>query len=110
MKKAAQLLKYQAVLCAVPEKALQAVGEQPPDLIIADLSLLVETGRQNFIDGVRQAPGGADIPVVTISAGDGETDEIRSRQIGAQQHLRKPLTLECLEKVVSQYTRRENGL
>ncbi len=110
MKKAAQLLKHQAVLCAVPEKALQAVREQPPDLIVADLSLLVEADLQSFVEGVRQAPGGADIPVVTISAGNGETDELRSHQMGAQQHLRKPLTLECLEKVVTQYTRWENGL
>lgn len=108
MQKAAQLLKHKVILCAAAETALQAVAHQRPDLIMADLSLL-EMGSMNFVEKLHETPDGARIPVVTISAGRSDTDEMKSRQIGALQHLRKPLTLDRLEQILAQYTRREDG-
>ena len=72
------------------EEALAIVARRPPQLILLDLMMPVMDGFK-FLHALRERPGGADIPVVVLTARDLNADEQRQLE-GADRVLQKGQT------------------
>lgn len=77
------------------EAALDAIAEQSPDIIVADIRLPGADGIA-LVENVRSLPGGDDIPVLLMSAYG------RPRNHRATRFLAKPFELARFERVVEE--------
>ena len=85
--------------------ALKAVSEDPPGLVLLDLSL-------PFIDGLevcrllRGRTAGSTIPIIMVTARVSETDRISGLELGADDYVTKPFSLRELVARVRAVLRR----
>ena len=80
---------YQVVLAAAGEAGVAAFVRQPPDCVLLDIQMPGMDGVA-VCQRVRELPGGADVPVVFLTAQrDVETFD-RARQAGGDDFLTKP--------------------
>jgi CheY-like chemotaxis protein len=90
----AQVLRdegYEVVLAATGVQAMQIVGHQCVDLILADLDLILHTGT-SVVRAVRQlAPG---LPVLILTANATQDAQRSAQRLGADDFLNKPLDLD----------------
>lgn len=88
---------YQVSLAATGSAAVEAVGEDPPDLMILDLMLPKKDGFQ-VLREVRSE--GYRFPVIILTAKGEETDKVRGFRLDADHYVTKPFGLmELLERV-----------
>lgn len=82
---------FQVVEAEDGEKALAAIHEEPPDLILMDLSIPIVDGwectRRLKADAVTQA-----IPIIALTAHAMRGDEDRARAAGCDGYLTKPIS------------------
>ena len=71
-------------------RATELAAKQLPNLILMDLSLPKMDGWE-ATQRIRANPATAHIPVVALSAFDRSTDLERSREVGCNSHLTKPI-------------------
>ncbi len=76
-------------------QALDAILKRRPDLVLSDLMMPVMDGLQLLIE-LRRNPDTSTIPVVLLSARDGEESSIASLQAGADDYLIKPFSAQQL--------------
>lgn len=69
------------------DEAMQAVRRQRPDLVVLDLGLPKTPGMD-----VARALTGEDIPVIMLTARDGEVDRILGLELGADDYVTKPFS------------------
>ncbi len=86
--------------------ALRAVEEQPPDLIVLDISLPRLDGWQ-VIERVRET---SRVPIIVVTARGSEADKVRGLAIGADDYVTKPLSFAELVARIAAALRRSNGL
>ena len=87
------------------ERALSLVEQQQPDLILLDIMLPDMDGFQ-VCQEVRRF---SDVPIVMLSARDGEVDKVRGLEMGADDYITKPFShLELLARVRAVMRRYEN--
>jgi DNA-binding response OmpR family regulator len=84
------------VVCADDgEKALEAIAEQPPDLLVLDVMMPRKDGfmvlKEMKSAGVREAT-----KVLVLTARTAEIDWLRGYKLGADQYLTKPFDNEAL--------------
>jgi two-component system CheB/CheR fusion protein len=85
------------------DEALDIARRKSFDLVISDISMPRMDGYQ-LLQGLREVPGMADVPVVALT-GYGRTNDIeRTREQGFAAHLTKPLDLDKLLQIVRRLT------
>lgn len=72
------------------EQALQAISEQPPDLVLLDVMMPGLNGYQ-VVERIKADPDTAHIPVVLVTALDSTLDRVRGLDAGADEFLSKPV-------------------
>lgn len=75
------------------EKAIQAVDEKLPDLIILDITMPGISGFE-YCTMLKKNPKTADIPIVFISAVDSRSERIKGFELGAVDFISKPFDIE----------------
>jgi two-component system, OmpR family, KDP operon response regulator KdpE len=77
---------YQVDLAATGEEALEAAADQPPDVVVLDLSLPGIDGLQ-VIQGLR---GWTRVPIIVLSVREREADKVAALDAGADDYVTKP--------------------
>ncbi len=77
--------------CATGEEALRCAAEQPPALVLLDVGLPDVMGFEVF-KRLRAQPGGADLPVVFLTARSDEIDRVVGLELGADDYVAKPFS------------------
>jgi two-component system KDP operon response regulator KdpE len=77
---------YQALTAATGEAALAAVEAHRPDCIVLDLGLPGIDG----LEVLRRLRTWTDVPVVVLTAVDGERDKVTALDLGADDYVTKP--------------------
>jgi two-component system KDP operon response regulator KdpE len=85
------------------EEAIRLIGDVSPDLLILDLGLPKKSG----LDVLRSLRSWSDIPVIIVSARDGDPDKIAALDEGADDYLTKPFSIgELMARVRAALRRR----
>ncbi len=90
-------------------QALEILGESNPDLILLDWMLPDFSGPQ-LIKKIRNSSVHKEVPIIMLTARDGEEDKIEGLDIGADDYMTKPVSLEELLARVRALIRRSQGL
>lgn len=77
--------------CATGEEALRCAAEQLPALVLLDVGLPDIMGFEVF-KRLRAQPGGADLPVVFLTARSDEIDRVVGLELGADDYVAKPFS------------------
>ncbi len=78
------------------EQALKMMEQDPPDLVLLDIVLPGADGFETCQE-IRRI---SDVPIVMLSARDGEVDKVRGLEMGADDYITKPFShLELLARV-----------
>jgi DNA-binding response OmpR family regulator len=88
--------------------ALKAITDAPPDLMILDLNLPVLSGSE-VCRIVRSRPATAALPIIMLTARTGESDRISGLDLGADDYVTKPFSLQELAARVRAVLRRRHG-
>lgn len=91
------------------EQALEFLGKINPDLILLDWMLPNLTGPQ-LIKKIRKNPVQKDIPIIMLTARSEEADKIEGLEVGADDYMSKPISLQELHARIKALIRRSQGL
>ncbi len=80
---------YQVAVARDGEEALRLIGDFGPDLIILDLGLPKISG----VEVLRSLRSWSDVPVIIVSARNGDPDKIAALDAGADDYLTKPFSI-----------------
>ena len=83
---------YRVTLAEDGEAALEALGSQPPDVLVLDL---VMPGIDGF-EVLRQTRTWSELPIIVLSARGEERDKVQALDLGADDYLTKPFGMEEL--------------
>jgi DNA-binding response OmpR family regulator len=86
-------------------EAVQTFETERPDLIVLDLMLPVLTG----IDVCRRIRAASQVPILMLTARDGEVDRVVGLEMGADDYVTKPFSLRELVARVRALLRRAEG-
>ncbi|MGQ9860752.1 MAG: PAS domain S-box protein [Thiobacillaceae bacterium] len=98
----ARLPGVRLLLAKTPEDGLRLAAEHTPDLILLDIHLPGMDGYQ-VLERLKAMPGGADIPIVAVSADAMPEHMARARAAGFCDYLTKPLDVDRLYRVLGEY-------
>jgi CheY-like chemotaxis protein len=71
-----------------------------PDLIILDINI-PEVSGLDMVEFLRRRPESKDIPIVMLSSEAADTVVDKALELGADSYIRKPVTLQELEKAMT---------
>lgn len=92
--------KVEVIVATSGESALEAVADEPPDLILLDIEMPEMDGFQ-VLHHLKSDPATTHIPVVFLSARSGSIDMNQGLAMGAADYITKPFTtFMVLEKVM----------
>ncbi|HTM21181.1 MAG TPA: response regulator transcription factor [Kofleriaceae bacterium] len=92
-----RLAGYAPLVCGDAEEAQRIIDEEPPALVLLDINLPGKTGLDLLAD-LRGA--GHPIPIIVLSARQGEYDKVGALRLGADDYITKPFALaELLARV-----------
>lgn len=96
-----QMLGHRVIEATDGREAIEAVKREKPDLILMDLALPIMDGVA-ATRRIREMDGVSEIPVVCVTA---HSEKYRDEAIkaGANQIVRKPVDMEDLKPILSQY-------
>jgi DNA-binding response OmpR family regulator len=98
---------FRVVQAATGERGIQAVRDQRPRMVILDVGL------PGGIDGLevcrRLRAAGGDVPILMLTARDGEIDRVLGLELGADDYLTKPFAPRELVARVKAILRRTDG-
>jgi len=83
---------YQVITASSGEEALDQVGKQVPDLIILDLVMPGLTG----LDVCRRIREFSAVPIIVLSAKGSDSDKIAALDLGADDYITKPFSMDEL--------------
>jgi two-component system, chemotaxis family, response regulator PixG len=86
-----------------PFKILPTLIRNKPDLILLDLLMPVVNGYE-VCEQIRKTPRLKDIPVIILTGKDGWIDRMRSKLVGADGFLTKPVSPQALLRIIEKYT------
>ncbi|MBK0393721.1 two-component system response regulator CreB [Ramlibacter algicola] len=99
---------YQPVWCATAEQAMAEFQAQLPALAILDVGLPDRNGFELFKQ-LQALPGGADVPMLFLTARSDEIDRVVGLELGADDYIAKPFSPRELVARVRTILRRSNG-
>jgi two-component system phosphate regulon response regulator PhoB len=82
---------FTVCVAADGEQALEAVAEEPPDLVLLDWMLPHLSGIE-ICRRIRRDPATRDLPVIMLTAKGEEADRIRGLDTGADDYVTKPFS------------------
>ena len=80
---------YDVVLAATGEEALTEAAADAPDLVLLDLGLPSLDG----VDVIRGLRGWTSIPIIVLSARDGDASKVAALDAGADDYVTKPFSI-----------------
>jgi two-component system KDP operon response regulator KdpE len=83
---------YQVITASSGEEALDQVSKQVPDLIILDLVMPVLTG----LDVCRRIREFSEVPIIVLSAKGSDSDKVAALDLGADDYITKPFSMDEL--------------
>ena len=96
---------HMVVRAATGEDALADFARRRPDLVVLDLGLPGMPGE----DVCRRIRATSDVPIIMLTAKDGEEDLVKGLQLGADDYLTKPFSPRELTARVRALLRRARG-
>lgn len=98
---------YQVALVFTAEEGLQRAHSDTPDLIILDLMLPAMDGLE-FCRRLKQDPATRNVPIVMVTAKDAESDIVAGLELGADDYITKPFSVNLLIARVRAVLRRRS--
>ncbi len=100
--------RYETIPAMDGKQAVEFAATQLPDLILMDIIMPVMNGHQ-ATRLIRQNPKTQSIPILAVTALDGQIYEEECFQSGCDDHIAKPFLAEdlfpCIEKLLKQDSR-----
>ena len=93
---------YQVIVARDGQEALEKAMQERPDLIILDLML----PRLDGLEVCRALPKERDVPIIMLTARDGEVDRVVGLELGADDYVVKPFSVRELMARVKSVLRR----
>lgn len=97
---------YRVYQAADGETGLQLVKDRQPKLVILDVGL---PGGLDGLEVCRRLRGSSDIPIIMLTARDGEIDRVLGLEMGADDYVTKPFSPRELVARVKAILRRADG-
>jgi CheY-like chemotaxis protein len=94
--------EYRVILAKNGEEGVAMAKEHQPDIILMDIQMPVMDGLQ-ATRLIRSDPKLAKVPIVALTARAMQGDQERCIEAGANQYLSKPVELEELVGVITQF-------
>ena len=82
---------FQVVTAEDAERAQALISQQPPDLILLDISLPGMSGF-DLLEQLRAADATADLPVIMLTAHGREVEKEKGMALGASDYITKPFS------------------
>jgi DNA-binding response OmpR family regulator len=83
------------------EEGYHAIVDRQPDLVLADVSIPVLSGFDLLRRLVEMAPRFNDMPFLYLTALADRTNELRGRQLGADDYVTKPIDFDILTTIIT---------
>jgi DNA-binding response OmpR family regulator len=97
---------FRVVQAGTGERAIQAVRDNRPRMVILDVGL---PGGMDGLEVCRRLRAGGDVPILMLTARDGEIDRVLGLELGADDYLTKPFAPRELIARVKAILRRTDG-
>jgi two-component system, chemotaxis family, response regulator PixG len=94
---------YRSYSVQDPLKIITTLIRNKPDLILLDLLMPISNGYE-ICEQIRKTPSLKDIPVVILTAKDGLFDRMRSKIVGANEFLNKPVSHQEVLRIIGKYS------
>jgi two-component system, chemotaxis family, response regulator PixG len=85
-----------------PLRIITGLLKNKPDLIFLDLVMPVTNGYE-VCEQIRKTPSLANIPIVILTGNDGLIDRVRTKFVGANGFLGKPIQVAAVTKMIDKY-------
>jgi two-component system, chemotaxis family, response regulator PixG len=85
-----------------PLKIIPSLIRNKPDLIFLDLVMPVTNGYE-VCEQIRKTPSLANVPIIILTGSDGLIDRVRTKFVGANAFLGKPIQAESVVKAIDKY-------
>jgi len=109
LRKLLELCGYTVSVAYTGREGMEAAQKMPPDVVLCDIGL-PDTDGYELAAALRKNPATARARLIAVTAYGGEHDKQRSREVGFQLHLVKPVRPEkLLEELAPPIERRSNG-
>ena len=82
---------FRVVQAGTGERAIQAVRDNRPRMVILDVGL---PGGMDGLEVCRRLRAGGDVPILMLTARDGEIDRVLGLELGADDYLTKPFDVD----------------
>ena len=97
---------FRVVQAPTGERAMEAVRDQRPKMVILDVGL---PGGMDGLEVCRRLRSGSDVPILMLTARDGEIDRVLGLELGADDYVTKPFAPRELVARVKAILRRTDG-
>jgi DNA-binding response OmpR family regulator len=97
---------FRVVQAPTGERGLEAVRDQRPRMVILDVGL---PGGMDGLEVCRRLRAGTDVPILMLTARDGEIDRVLGLELGADDYVTKPFAPRELVARVRAILRRTDG-
>jgi len=97
---------FRVVQAATGERGLEAVRDQRPRMVILDVGL---PGGMDGLEVCRRLRADTDVPILMLTARDGEIDRVLGLELGADDYVTKPFAPRELVARVKAILRRTHG-
>ncbi len=97
---------FRVVQAASGEQGIEAVRNQRPRMVILDVGL---PGGMDGLEVCRRLRAGTDVPILMLTARDGEIDRVLGLELGADDYVTKPFAPRELIARVKAILRRTDG-
>jgi DNA-binding response OmpR family regulator len=97
---------YRVHTATTGEDGLEVIRSRSPKLVILDVGL---AGRLDGLDVCRQLRATSDVPIIMLTARDGEIDRVLGLELGADDYVAKPFSPRELVARVKAILRRAEG-
>ncbi len=91
---------YQLTLARDGQEGLAAIFRDPPDLVLADISMPVMSGFELLECLNRSEPRFGHLPFIFLTALADRDNELRGRRLGADDYVTKPVDFEILDAII----------
>ncbi len=90
---------YRVLLCGSAVQALLLINQEPISVLLLDISM-PEIDGLDFCRTIRSIPKFQTLPIVMLTARDGNLDKVQGRLAGATEYLTKPFEAEQLRQII----------
>jgi two-component system KDP operon response regulator KdpE len=97
---------YEVSLAATGEEALVRAAARVPDLVLLDLGMPGLDG----IDVIRGLRGWTQVPIIVLSAREGDSSKVAALDAGADDYVTKPFSINELLARIRAFLRRQNPI